>query len=52
MKLDAFMTTPELAGTEFTGPTRAVHREVPARLWDGDPIAPERHAAPLLAARG
>lgn len=36
MKLHTFMTTPELCGEEFTGDTWAVHREVLARLWDGD----------------
>jgi hypothetical protein len=35
MKLHTFMTTPDLCGSEFTGPTWTVHREVLARLWDG-----------------
>ena len=46
MKLHEFMTTPELCGTEFTAESWAVHREVIARLWDGDAhlIAPEQQA--------
>jgi hypothetical protein len=36
MKFYAFLTTPELCGDEFTGESWAVHREVIARLWDGD----------------
>lgn len=46
MKLYEFMTSPDLCGAEFTGPSWAVHREVLARLWDGDPdlIPPEHHA--------
>ena len=35
MKLHAFMTTPELAGTEFSGPSWATWRVI-ARLIDGD----------------
>jgi hypothetical protein len=40
------MTTPELCGSEFTGESWAVHREVLARLWDGDThlIPQEYHA--------
>jgi hypothetical protein len=46
VKLYQFMTDPDLCGSEFTGPSWAVHREVIAHLWDGDPdlIAPEYHA--------
>ena len=46
MKLYDFMTAPELCGAEFTGPSWTVHREVIARLWDGDAhlIAPEHQA--------
>src|ERR1035438_10753051 len=46
MKLHAFITSPDLCGAEFTAPSWAVHREVLARLWDGDPdlIPPEHHA--------
>jgi hypothetical protein len=44
MKLHAFMTTPALCGTEFSGASWTVHREVLAKLWDGDPIAPEYRA--------
>ena len=36
MKLYEFMTTPDLCGAEFTGESWAVHRDVIARLWDGD----------------
>jgi hypothetical protein len=41
VKLHTFMTTPQLCGEEFLGESWSVHREVIARLWDGDPIAPE-----------
>jgi hypothetical protein len=44
VKLRPFMTTPELCGGEFGGPSWTVHREVLAPLWDGDPIAPEHQA--------
>jgi hypothetical protein len=44
MKLYDFMCNPDLCGEEFTGPSWTVHREVLARLWDGDPIPPEYHA--------
>jgi hypothetical protein len=46
MKFYDFLTTPELCGDEFTGESWAAHREVIARLWDGDThlIAPEYHA--------
>jgi hypothetical protein len=36
VKLYKFMTTPELCGREFMGDSWTVHREVLARLWDGD----------------
>ena len=36
MKLFDFMTTPALCGDEFLGESWSVHREVLARLWDGD----------------
>lgn len=43
MKLYSFITNQELCGDEFTGESWAVHREVLARLWDGDAdlITPE-----------
>jgi hypothetical protein len=46
VKLYEFMTAPDLCGAEFTGSSWAVHREVIARLWDGDTdlIPPEYHA--------
>jgi hypothetical protein len=46
MKLYDFMTAPDLCGSEFTGESWGVHREVIARLWDGDTnlIPPEYHA--------
>lgn len=46
MKLHEFLTAPEFCGQEFTGDSWVVHREVIARLWDGDPhlIPPEHHA--------
>lgn len=46
MKLHTFMTSPDLCGDEFTSESWAVHREVIARLWDGDThlIPPEYHA--------
>jgi hypothetical protein len=46
VKFHAFLTSSDLCGTEFTGPSWAVHREVIARLWDGDShlIPPEYHA--------
>ena len=49
MKLHTFMTSPDLCGSEFTGPSWAVHREVLARLWDGDTdlIPPEYHDVAL-----
>jgi hypothetical protein len=36
MKFHAFLTSPEICGEEFTGESWGVHREVIARLWDGD----------------
>ena len=36
VKLREFMVNPDLCGSEFDGPTWAVHRDVIARLWDGD----------------
>ena len=36
MKLHDFMTSPELCGESFTDSSWAIHREVLARLWDGD----------------
>ena len=46
MKFHSFLTSPDLCGDEFTGESWAVHREVLARLWDGDTdlIPPEYHA--------
>jgi hypothetical protein len=46
VKFYDFLTTPELCGNEFTGETWAAHREVIARLWDGDAhlIPREYHA--------
>jgi hypothetical protein len=37
VKFYEFLTSPDLCGSEFTGASWAVHREVIARLWDGDP---------------
>jgi hypothetical protein len=37
MKLHDFMVSEPLCGKEFQSPTWAVHREVIARLWDGEP---------------
>jgi hypothetical protein len=36
VKLFAFLSDPLLCGSEFTGESWAVHREVLAHLWDGD----------------
>jgi hypothetical protein len=36
VKFYTYLTTPELCGTEFMGESWTVHREVIARLWDGD----------------
>jgi hypothetical protein len=49
MKLYQFMTDPDLCGAEFTGESWAVHREVIARLWDGDSdkIPPEYYTVAL-----
>jgi hypothetical protein len=46
VKLYDFLTAPDLCGEEFTAESWAVHREVIARLWDGDTqlIPPEYHA--------
>jgi hypothetical protein len=46
MNLHQFMTDPDMCGQEFLGESWAVHREVIARLWDGDTdlIPPEYHA--------
>jgi hypothetical protein len=46
VKFYTFMTTRELTGEEFTGESWTVHREVIARLWDGDTdlILPEHQA--------
>lgn len=43
MSFHTFLTLPELCGSEFTGDSWAVHTNVIARLWDGDPdlIPPE-----------
>ncbi len=50
MKFYEFLTSPDLCGSEFTGASWAVHREVIARLWDGDPdlIPPEYHSVARL----
>lgn len=53
MKLYAFMMTPELAGSEFSGPTWATWRLI-ARLIDGDAhllTVPERELALRLTGR-
>jgi hypothetical protein len=49
VKLYEFLTDPDLTGSEFIGPSWTVHREVIARLWDGDTdlIPPEHHAVAL-----
>ena len=50
MKLHTFMTTSELCGEEFTGESWTVHREVIARLWDGDGhLIPAEHQATARA---
>jgi hypothetical protein len=39
-----FMTNPDLCGSEFTGESWTAHREVLARLWDGDAhLIPPEH---------
>jgi hypothetical protein len=44
MKLYDFMTTPELCGPEFLDPSWTAHREVLARIWDGDAAKiPDKH---------
>jgi hypothetical protein len=46
MKFYDFMTAGSLCGTEFTSQSWSVHREVIARLWDGDTdLIPPEHQA-------
>lgn len=44
MNLHDFMRNPEFCGTEFLADTWSVHREILARIWDGDAhLIPPEH---------
>jgi hypothetical protein len=47
MKFYDFLCSPELCGDEFTGDSWAIHREVIARLWDGEPQKIPRKYRPV-----